>query len=55
MCDAWKKGGFLNNMFLEKGPEKETKGPYATVAASSREKVGVPMLVSEWVNKWLVG
>ena len=29
VCDAWKKGGFLNNIFEEKGPEKsEPKSKY---------------------------
>ena len=39
VCDAWKKGGFLNTMFIEKGPEKsEVKGKYL-VEPTSREKV----------------
>ena len=40
VCDAWKKGGFLNTIFLEKGPEKsEVKGKYGDAVPTSREKV----------------
>jgi len=40
VCDAWKKGGFLNTMFVEKGPEKtEVKSKYGVVEHTSREKM----------------
>jgi len=41
VCDAWKKGGFLNTIFLEKGPEKsEAKNKYNV---ETRERIA-PML-----------
>lgn len=38
VCDAWKKGGFLNSIFLEKGPEK-TEVKNKSHLENTREKM----------------